>query len=252
MAGCNQEWFENLSAWHDGEVTDADARRIEAHVAGCAACRRGAEMLGCARTALAGAASKEVPERLRARAAAALAPRSPKRSWASRGLGAAVAFAAAIAAAAAIVLAIPQRGLPSAVEDELVSHHLAGFARERPCDFESSDPAAVAAWLQAELGYSVDVSVPPDARLLGARLCRIEGARTAALMFLREDKPLTVFVPAEGSDAARTARGFAGEGLRCTSGPLGKAICVKGVGRPALAVAEVDPGALASTLQSAP
>jgi anti-sigma factor RsiW len=249
MAGCNQEWFDNLSAWHDGEVTDVDARRIEAHVADCPACRRAAEMLGCTRTALAGAASNEVPERLRARAATALAPRSPKRPWAWTALGAA---AIASAAAAALFLALPHRGLPSAVEDELVSHHLAGFARERPCDFESSDPAAVAAWLQTELGYSVDVSVPPGARLLGARLCRIEGARTAALMFLREEKPLTVFVPPEGSDAARTARGFAGEGLRCTSGPLGKAICVKGVGRPSLVVAEIDPGALASTLQSAP
>lgn len=246
MAGCNQEWFENLSAWHDGEVTDADALRIEAHIAGCAACRRAAEMLGCTRTALVGAASTEVPDRLRARAAAALAPRFSPRPWVWRSLG-----AAAIAAAAALVFALPHRELPSAVEDELVSHHLAGFAREHPCDFESSDPAAVASWLQGELGYSVDVSIPPGTRLLGARLCRIEGAKTAALMFLREDKPLTVFVPPEGSDAARTARGFAGEGLRCTSGPLGKAICVKGVGRPALVVAEIDPGVLASTLQSA-
>jgi anti-sigma factor RsiW len=230
-------------------VTEADARRIEAHLAGCAACRRAAEMLGSTRTALADAASKEVPERLRARAAAALASPSPspspQRRWAWAALG-----AAAVAATAALFVGLAHRELPTAVEDELVSHHLAGFARERPCDFESSDPAAVATWLEAQLGYSVDVSVPAGTRLLGARLCRIEGARTAALMFLHEEKPLTVFVPSEGSEAARTARGFAGEGLRCTSGPLGKAICVKGVGRPTLAVAEVELSALASTLQS--
>jgi anti-sigma factor RsiW len=246
MAGCNEEWFENLSAWHDGEVTDADARRVEAHVAGCAACRRAASVLGRARAALGSAASREVPERVLARAEAALVLRGSRRPWALRA-AAAIGIAAAVAAT---IVSLPRHRLPPTVENELVDHHLVGFARERPCDFESSEPAAVASWLQDKLGYSVDVSIPPGARLLGARLCHIEGARTAALMLLYDEKPLTVFVPPEGSAAALTARSFAGDGLRCTSGPLGKTICAKGLGRPLLAVAEASPDAMASSLRS--
>lgn len=249
MAGCNQEWFENLSAWHDGEVTDNDAARIAAHVADCAACHRAAEMLGHTRAAFAASSATEVPDAVRERAAAALArpATSHARRWVWRGLA-----AAGVAAAAAVMFALPHRELPSNVEDELVNHHLVGFARERPCDFESSDPAAVAAWFEKELGYPVEVTVPAGARLLGARLCKLEGARTAAVMLVSGDdqKPLTVFVPRRDSPAALAARDYAGEGVRCTTGPLGKAICVKGAERPLLAVAEIGPAALASSLET--
>jgi len=248
MAGCSEEWFESVSAWHDGEVTEADACRIEVHVARCAACRRAELALTRMRIALEQTTSTDVPERVRDRAAEALAPSAASRSTRRRAL----IVTSLLAAAALVLVALPRHGLPSAVKDELVNHHLMGFARERPCDFESSDPVAVASWLQGKLGYSVDVTVPPGSRLLGARLCHIEGAETAALMLVFDEKPLTVFVPAEQAAAAATAREFAGAGLRCTGGPLGKAICAKGVGRPLLAVAEVDPEELAFSLRRLP
>ncbi|WP_437967204.1 zf-HC2 domain-containing protein [Sorangium sp. So ce260] len=245
MAGCNREWFESISAWHDDEVTPEDAARIEAHLAGCGPCRRAAEVLGSVRRALVAKADGEVPRRLRDRAAAAAArnARAPRRGpWAI------TAALAAAAAAAALFVGSPSGGVGAAMADELVSHHVRGFARERPCDFESSDPGAVAGWLEGKLGYAVTVPAVSGARLLGARLCQIGETRTAALMYESGDKPLTVFVPPPGSDAATAARVLAGRGVGCTQGPLGNAICARSVEQPVLAVAEVDVAALAPAL----
>ncbi|MDC0679265.1 MULTISPECIES: zf-HC2 domain-containing protein [Sorangium] len=244
MAGCNREWFENISAWHDDEVTPEDAARIEAHVAGCGPCRRAAEVLGGVRRALVAKADGEVPERLRDRAEAAARNARARR----RGPWAITAALAAVAAAAALLVGSPSRGVSAAMADELVSHHVRGFARERPCDFESSDPGAVAGWLEGKLGYAVTVPPVSGARLLGARLCQIGGTRTAALMYESGDKPLTVFVPPPGSGAATAARALAGRSVGCTQGPLGNAICARSVEQPVLAVAEVDAAALAPAL----
>ncbi|WP_437634341.1 zf-HC2 domain-containing protein [Sorangium sp. So ce854] len=247
MAGCNREWFENISAWHDGEVTPEDAARIEAHVGGCGPCRRAAELVGGVGRALVAKADAGVPERLRDRAEAAArdardARARRRRPWVI------TAALAATAAAAALLVGSPGRGVGEAMADELVSHHLRGFARERPCDFESSDPGAVAGWIEGELGYAVAVPELSGARLLGARLCQIGDTRTAALMYASGDKPLTVFVPPPRSDAATAARALAGRGVGCTRGPLGNTICASSVEQPVLAVAEVDVAALAPAL----
>jgi anti-sigma factor RsiW len=244
MEGCTREWFESISAWHDGEVTPADAARIEAHVAVCAPCRRVADALVSVRRALVEGADREVPRRVRERAegAALRVPRRRRWPWATTGL------VAAVAAAAALFLGWPGRSVSAAMADELVSHHLRGFARERPCELSSSDPAAVGAWLEEKLGYPVSVPELAGARLLGARLCHLGGSRTAALMYTSGETPLTVFVPPPGSGAARAARALAGRDVGCTKGPLGNAICAKSASQPMLAVAEEDTAALAPTL----
>ncbi|KYF73116.1 anti-sigma factor family protein [Sorangium cellulosum] len=247
MAGCNREWFENISAWHDDEVTPEDAARIEAHLAVCRPCRRAAEVLGGVRRALVAKADGEVPKRLRDRAEAAAQDARHARAR-RRGRWAITAALAAAAAAAALLIGSPSRGVGAAMADELVSHHVRGFARERPCDFESSDPGAVAGWLEGKLGYAVTVPAVSGARLLGARLCQIGDTRTAALMYASGDRPLTVFVPPPSSDAATAARALAGRGVGCTRGPLGNAICARSVEQPVLAVAEVDVAALAPAL----
>lgn len=249
MAGCNQDWFDNLSAWHDGELGQADGRRVEEHLAGCAPCQRATAILGSVRDGLRASAERSVPTRVRERALGATARLAPRKSKALRRSGA-VAIALAAAASLFLTLRDPAALAPS-LQDELVSHHWNGFTRERPCDFESSDPAAVSSWLEDQLGYAVSVSIPEGARLLGARLCRITESRTAAVMYRTEDaSALTVFVPPEGSRAASMARSFAGDGLRCTSGPLGAAICISNEGQPRLAVAESQPSRLASALSS--
>ncbi|OJY24594.1 MAG: hypothetical protein BGO98_16980 [Myxococcales bacterium 68-20] len=247
MAGCNQDWLDSLSAWHDGEVTPEDRRRVEQHLADCAPCRRAAAMLGNLRSALVTSAERAVPERVRERAEAAVHRRVlGRRKWLATG---AVASAVVAAAAAVLFMLRPTSTLTPSLADELVSHHWTGFTRERPCDFESSDPEAVSGWLEDHLGYPVSVSVPPGARLIGARLCRITDTRTAAVMYRMETSALTVFVPPQSSPAATMARSFATDGVRCMNGALGSAICIRNEGpQPMLAVADTQPSLLARAL----
>lgn len=247
MAGCNPDWFDNVSAFHDGEVTSEDRLRIEEHLRGCAPCRHALARLDDLRGALVDQAEREVPERVRERAEAVVYRRAiGKQRWIAKS---ALASTLVAAAAAIFFMLRPAPSLAPSLKDELVSHHWNGFTRERPCDFESSDPALVSNWLEEQLGYSVEVSVPQGATLMGARLCRITDQRTAAVMYRTEDKnALTVFVPPPSSRAASMARGFVGEGVRCTTGPLGASICIRNEGQPMLAVADLHPRALEEAL----
>lgn len=229
MSGCSLEWFESLSALHDGEVSEEDAIRIASHVAACAPCRRASSALGGIARALVEKRAIDVPAPVESRARMAVARMSRPR----RRAGAVMGIAAA--AAAGIVLLGSPSGLPPAMADELVTHHVRGFARERPCDFESSDPDAVARWVEGTLGYRAVVEAQPGARLLGARACTLDGARTAALMYQRDSgEPMTVFVPPPGSSASFVASRLAHRQTGCAKAALGNEVCATGEG--ALAV----------------
>jgi anti-sigma factor RsiW len=248
MARCNEDWFESLSAWRDGEVTRDEARRIEAHLAICEPCRCDAERLGAVSATLRQTSIEGVTARVRAAAEGRVHPSALKRRWP---LVAGVAAAVCLVASALVVLA--RNDLPAAVTQEIVMRHLGGFARSQPCDIESSDPKVVSAWLTDHAGYPVNVEVGDGVQLLGGRMCRLCGSHTAAVMLRRAGTPLTIFVPPPDSDAARQAEHLAGDGLGCTSGPLGSSICATSGSQPMLAVAESEAsqvsGALVATLR---
>lgn len=241
MERCNQQRFERLSAYHDGEVTRDEARRIEAHLATCAACRRDAERLAMIAERVRAMPSEGVPARVRAAAEASVQRHSARRRWAW-------GVAAVAAVAVAFARAVEPRDLPAAVSQEILLRHLGGFARSRPCDIESSDPQVVSAWLTEHAGYPVSVQVASDTQLLGGRMCRLCGDHAAAVMLRRGGTPLTIFVPPPNSDAARQAEHLAEEGLRCTAGPVGSAICASSAPQPMLAVAEGDSSQVSAAL----
>lgn len=245
MSGCGPEWFDSVSAWHDGEVTPEDGERVELHLTGCAACRRAAALLGEVRSSLVASAERDVPERVRERAQAFVQDRAQRRrKWT---VASVVASAAAAAALTLVVNHSPANLTPS-LRSELALSHWNGFSREKPCDFESSDPDAVGGWLEERLGYPVSVEIPEGSRLLGARLCHITNMRTAAVMYRIGEEPLTVFVPPPGSPAAEMARSFAGDEVRCTTGELGSSICIRNGEQSVLAIAETQPALLARAL----
>jgi anti-sigma factor RsiW len=242
MARCNEEWFDSLSAWHDGEVTRDDARRIEAHLAACEACRRDAERLAMLSDHLRVAPTEGVTARVRAAAEVCVRHNALKRRW---------PWAMAAAPAVALVafaLVVNPRELPSAVSQEILMRHLGGFARSQPYDIQSSDPQVVSSWLSEHAGYPVSVHVASDMQLLGGRMCRLCGNPTAAVMLLRAGTPLTIFVPPPSSDAARQAEQLAEHGLRCTNGPVGSSICATSSPQPMLAVAESDSSLVSAAL----
>lgn len=241
MERCSQEWFESLSAWHDGEVTRDDARRIEAHLATCEACQRDAERLAMLSEHVRATPFEGVTARVQAAAEVSLRGTPSKRRWPW-----AVAAAAAFALAASTL--VDRGDLPETVSQEILIRHLAGFARSRPCDIESSDPRVVSSWLTEHAGYPVSVHVASDTELLGGRMCQLGGNHTAAVMLRRAGAPVTIFVPPPSSDTARRAQQLADDGLRCTSGPVGSSICATRSPQTMLAVAESDSSQVSAAL----
>lgn len=242
MARCDE--FDNVSAWHDGEVSSEEAGRIEAHLASCVVCRGTADFLAQTRQSLRRSARADVPARTVQKTNSLDAPARPRRRLALAALLVAASFGVGAA------LLFSRGGIAQAMADELVSHHLRGFAREKPCELDSSDPAVIARWLEQRLGYAVAVPSMPGAKLLGARLCQLEGDRTAALMYMQDDKPVTVFVPRPGSSAAVAAESLSRGEVRCARAPLGNRICAKTARQPMLAVAETSETTLAAALEA--
>ncbi|XXF75224.1 zf-HC2 domain-containing protein [Myxococcaceae bacterium GXIMD 01537] len=248
MEACSPEWQERLSAWFDGEAPAPERHAIEHHLARCAGCARELARYAPLREALRAQAATEahVPPELTERVAR-LAPRArptfPRRRL-TAGLG------VALASLGVLWTSWPS-GMNDALAMDLERHHLKAFSRATPCEFESSDPAAVKAWVEREVGYGVEVPVVPGATLLGARRCRLHGQLSASLLYRHEGgKAMTLFLPPPGSSAARDAARFAGEGPRCTQGPVGERICVapREGAQAALAVSELEAPVLLEAL----
>lgn len=140
-------------------------------------------------------------------------------------------------------------GLNSALAEDLERHHYKAFGQSSPCEFTSSDPRAVAAWLSTNVGYAVEVPAIPGAKLLGARRCKLRGVLTASLQYREDGQALTLFVTRTGTPVARDAARFASNSPRCTHGSLGESICaVQGPSGARIAVAELDDASLLAAL----
>ncbi len=249
MEACSLEWQERLSAWFDGEADVREQAAVAMHLAACAGCSREAARYRSLRDALkteAAASEAPVPEALRRRVSALVRPAWPT-VWRRKLLAGAVAAAASVG----VFWTAWPGGFNDALAMDLERHHLKAFSRTSPCDFESSDPQAVKAWVEREVGYSVEVPVVPGATLLGARRCQLGGQLTASLQYRYGDRAMTLFLPPPGSAAARQAARFADDGPRCTQGPVGERICVAplaGEENAAVAVSELDSPVLLETL----
>lgn len=245
MRACNLTWAERLSACFDGELTPTEREEVERHVAGCAPCRATLEGFGVLREGLTrvGAREAEVPPALTARLGAEL---SRSRRTVRRRLLRKVTAAAAAGVLLTGLWAGWPGGLDSALAADVERHHLKAFSRLSPCEFESSNPTEVEAWLEERVGYRVRVPEVPGAVLLGARRCRLAGVMVATILYRHGEDALTLYLPPEDSEVARRALRFVEEGLRCTEGPLGERICVApGSSRPVLAVSALEAPALA-------
>ncbi len=249
MEACSLEWQERLSAWFDGEADVREQAAVAMHLADCSGCSREAARYRSLRDALkAEAVTSEAPfpATLQRRISALALPARPSL-WRRKLIAGAVAAAASVG----VFWTAWPGGINDALAMDLERHHLKAFSRSSPCDFESSDPEAVKAWVEREVGYPVEVPVVPGATLLGVRRCQLGGKLTASLQYRYGDRAMTLFLPSPGSPAAREAARFAGNGPRCTQGPVGERICVAplaGEEHAALAVSELDSPVLLETL----
>lgn len=231
---CEQGWLEILSAWQDGEASGEEIARARAHLARCGRCRAMRSEIGRLHDAF-GPLRTGCPP----------VPSSPSMALPGRAReGRSRRWLLAGAVAAALVAALWSHDRHRAtVADELEARHITAFARTTPCEFTSSDPTAVRAWVTANVGYEVEVPEIPGATLLGARRCTVHGGVTASLLYRHGEEPVSLFLPRAGTsaqtEAVRMSRGLPG----CTVGRLGAVICA----RPGLfAVAETRGTALAA------
>ncbi|WP_342378535.1 zf-HC2 domain-containing protein [Myxococcus stipitatus] len=251
MEACSLEWQERLSAAFDGENPAHEQRALEQHLERCAGCARELARYDSLRVALRAQADLDVGvsaglkarvDRLASRPRWAFA----RGTWAA---GGAIAALLTVGVFGASRLGVAG-GLTDALAMDLERHHLKAFSRAAPCEFESSNPEDVKAWVEREVGYEVDVPSVPGAELLGARRCQLHGEVSASLLYRHGDKAMTLFLPEPGSPVAKAAARFAGDGTRCTQGPVGERICVapRGSGHAALAVSEAESPVLLEAL----
>ena len=223
MDTCRPEWNERLSAFFDREAPAPEARSTEEHLRTCLTCRR----VLMAWEALRG----------RLRAGSAPGVRSSFRT--RRRFGLTLGMVALLLLVGGGVGALRARGRPMPLLDQLEQHHFQAFAQKSPCEFQSSDPRAVRAWLREKVGYEVQVPELAGATLLGARSCKLDGVLSASLQFRRGESAVTVFIPPPNGKVSPRLAQLTNGGGHCRVGRLGERLCTSEKAG-AIAVANAD------------
>jgi mycothiol system anti-sigma-R factor len=186
------EFLSHAPPFVDGELGPDTTAAAQAHLTGCAACRRAAASEREFRQLLRGQPRESAPAELRARIVARCrreARRERVRPW--------VLAPALVAAGAviALVAGVPARHRSAPLVGALVSTHVAYADMEGPAEFASAEPRSVEDWLQRRAGLRVTVADYSGAgiRLLGARVAPVAGRRTAFVLYEKGHLLLSVF-----------------------------------------------------------
>ena len=104
------------------------------------------------------------------------------------------AAAALIAAVGAVLFFTRHKELDLAAT--LAQHHAKYVAGQSPLGVETSDPAEASRYLHDKVPFDATLmgAVPKEMRLVGARLCYLDGAPTAFYIFHRDRSVVTVAV----------------------------------------------------------
>ena len=191
-----------LTPYTDSELSAPERAAVETHADACRVCagrladeRTARAVLRARRAALAGPA----PESLRTRCVSALAGAEPRRPWVRRWVPLSVAATILLAVAGALVFTLtdPARVLAA----EIAADHVKCFALQDTS--ATADPVEVANRWKATHGWTLPVvpSIPAEGlRLVGLRRCFSTEGSMAHLLYVYNDRRLSVFVwPANGS-----------------------------------------------------
>ena len=196
---------ELLSAYLDRALPSPEREQLEAHVSQCPDCRVRLESLRAVKHALARLPSREAPPgAVRARVESL---RFARRMIPTRVLVA--ALATVVLGAAGLLLARRPQAPTLTLTEELVGDHLRSVPDAMPAEVTSHDPREVIGFFAGRVPFSPVAPVFPASRLVGGRLCQIDGRLVQLLFYDAKGEKLSLFVSGGdlGEPGCREARG---------------------------------------------
>jgi RNA polymerase sigma-70 factor (ECF subfamily) len=205
---------ETISAYLDGETTGEERHFLERHVATCTAC---ADRLASFRALKHAVARLEgrgsPPEAIQARIDA-LRFHQPSgwRRLEQHGVGIGVAALLLVTLAAALVWR--PRGRDRPLLEELIADHLRSAPDVLPAEVASADRVEVRRFFQSKVPFGPVVPTLGSARLLGGRLCKLQGRNVQLLFYELAGRKLSLYV----SDRPASAETCHKDGEHCVCG----------------------------------
>lgn len=240
MNGC-AEWEALLSASLDGALSQDERRETDEHLAACAACRQRLLSMRALKHALARLPSRARPPGAVRAHVESLVYRD--RRSGRRGLAVRLALVVSVVAAITAFLAGRRVDDTSSdpLADELAADHLHSLPEAMPAEVASDDPEETIRFFSGRVPFEPVAPRLPGARLVGGRLCKIQGRRVQ-LLFYRAHPGETISLFVSDQD-------LAGEGCRPARGLH---VCGrKASGLTLLAVGGSPPGDLRRLLDAA-
>jgi anti-sigma factor RsiW len=197
-------WQEKLDIYLDGEMPEAEARELEAHLQSCNSCSSEALARSELKRSvhLAGKAFLPEPE-FRRRIQENLARKPARSTWLW-------AFAAAAITAAVLLIVVGPLFLrPEAQRDRLLSEltdlHVTTLASANRVDVVSSDKHTVKPWFQGKLPFTFNL---PELQgspftLVGGKLTYIDQDPAAELLYTVRQHVLSVFIVKDSPEMDR-------------------------------------------------
>ena len=207
-----------LNGYVDGELDSTNSMSVETHMRGCASCLADVENLHDLAAAIEnGLLRFKVPARVKRNVQSAIRAANPetRRSvfswrWAS------------VLAAAVLIIAlgwgVTTRWTRSSEEtlliNDIVSSHVRSTMADHITDVSSSDSHTVKPWFSGKLDYSPPAKdlTEQGFRLIGGRLDYLDNQPVAALVYLRSQHVINLFVWPSNSPAFKEPKELARHG----------------------------------------
>ena len=199
-----ERWLDKIDLYLDGEVTGAEARELELHIAACSSCS--SETLARSQLKrnihLAGKAFVADPA-FRRQLEESIWPKSPRvrRFW-TYAVG---ALCCALIVGVFATMAWTRHQRRQQLISELTDLHVATLASENRVDVVSSDRHTVKPWFQGKLPFTFNL---PDLQnsqfqLLGGRMAYLQQSSGAELLFTVRKHILSVFIFKDSAELDR-------------------------------------------------
>jgi anti-sigma factor RsiW len=204
-------WLESLSVSLDGALPENERGPLETHLKDCRGCQQRLRSLRALKHAIARLASRETPPGAVRAHVEALVLRDRGAGRSALALRVALAASLAVGTWAFVTWRHDRRSPSAELADALAGDHLHSVPEAMPAEVATEDPGEVVKFFTGRVPFDPVAPAIPGARLLGGRLCQVDGRRVQ-LLFYRTDSKATVslFVAdrALGNDGCREARGL--------------------------------------------